>query len=323
MSYGLDSQLAICFQNSYGTSLTNSRFGIPYISEGFAVAKELLISENMTGRFDEGAHYEGMNSNEGSIECEADPMALGAMFKAFFGAPTTAASGTALKNHVFKPTTADFDIYAAKVPCTIYKNLGDGGSAHLYYDMVASKLGLSIANGELLKSTIEFIGGKYSQVGSMAVVNPTNRGFTWDACSVSIGTSAQLTLRDLNIEIEEGIEAKHVVGTAKTPARIKRSGARTVSVGGTMIFDTQAEYQQFLSQTEREMIVYLQGGTTEIQSGYYNSLKLQIPAFRFTEFKPVAGGPEEIEVGFSGKAVYHTNSAATMYVTLVNTQASY
>ena len=322
MSYGLDTTLAISFQNSYGTSLTSSRFWIPFISEGFAVTKEMLVEGNMTGRFDEGQHYEGVNANDGSIEAEANPQALGALFKAFFGAPTTSASGTALKNHLYKPTTSDFDKYAAKIPCTITKYLGDGGSAHLYYDMVASKLALSIANGELLKCNVEFVGGKYSQVAAAAASLPSNKGWTWDVTSVSIGTSAQTGLRDLNINIEEGIEGKHFLGNAKTPGRIKRNGARTTTVGGTIVFDNQDEYQQFLSQTERELVVTLKG-ITVIQSGYYDTLEIKIPQLRYTEFKPVAGGAEEIEVGFSAKAIYSTASATAIQVTLTNTQAAY
>jgi len=323
MSYGLDSQLSITFQNSWGTALTNSRYGIPFTGEGFAVAKETIMAENMTGRYDEGQMYEGINTNEGSIDCEVNPIALGAMLKAMFGSPTTASSGTGMKNHVFKPPTTDFDIYAAKVPCTIYKNLADGGSAHLYYDMVANKFSLSISNGELLKANVEFIGGKYSQIGSMSVANPSNLGFTWDVASVTFGGSAQLGIRDLNIAIEEGLEVKHFVAAGvKTPGRIKRSGSRSVTIGGTIVFDNQNEYQQFLSQSERELVLFLQGPTL-IQSGYYDMLKIQIPGMRYSEFKPVAGGPEEVEVGFSAKGVYNVNSATAIQITLTNTQPSY
>ena len=321
MSYGLDTRLGICFQNSYGTSLTNSIYWLPFISESIAATKELIISENMTGRYDEGQAYEGINEVGGTIEMESNPIAIGVLFKAFFGAATVVQS-TGIYAHTFKPSTSDFDIFSAKRPITIIKNTADLGSAHLYYDVVPSKFSMSIANGEMLKCSMDVIGGKYSQVGSMTSSLPSGKAWTWDVSSVTIGTSAQTGLRDLTINIEEGIETKHVVGTAKTPTRIKRTAARVTDISGTIIFDNQNEYQQFVSQAERELIVNLTG-TTQIQSGYYETLKIQCPAMRYTEFSPNAAGPQELEVSFKAKAVYSTTSATAIQVTLTNTQTVY
>jgi hypothetical protein len=321
MSYGLDARVGICFQNSFGTALTNSIHWLPFISEGLETTKEPLISANMTGRFDEGQLYEGVNEIAGTIETEANPIALGAVMKAFFGAPTTVQS-TGIYAHTFKPATSDFDLYSAKRPVTIVKNLADGGSAHQYYDMGASKFSLAIANGELLKCSVDFQGGKYAQIAAPAATLPSGLGWTWDVTSVTIATSAQTTLRELSIDIEEGTENKHVLGTAKTPGRWKRTGPRVTNVSGTIVFDNQNEYQQFLSQSERELIVNLKG-TAQIQSGYYETLKIQLPSFRYMEFAPAAGGPEEIEVGFSGKGIYSTTSATAIQITLVNTQPTY
>jgi len=321
MSYGLDTRLGICFQNSYGTALTNSIHWLPFMSEGLAATKETIISENMTGRYDEGQMYEGVNEISGSVEMEANPISLGAIMKAFFG-QATAVTSSGITAHTYKPATTDFDIFSAKRPVTFVKNTADAGSAHLYYDTAVSKFSLSIANGELLSCAVDILGGKYSQIGSMASSLPAGQGWTWDVASVSIGTSAQTGLRDLTIEIEEGLETKHIVGLVKTPGRIKRSGARTTAINGTMIFDTQAEYQKFLSQAERELIVNLKG-TTEIQSGYYETLTIKCPLMRYMEFAPAAGGPEEIEVGFSAKGIYSTTSATAIQITLVNTQPIY
>jgi hypothetical protein len=320
-TYGMKANVGISFQNSYGTALASSIYWIPYLSEGFAVSKEPVISENMSGVFDEGVHYEGLNANDGTIEAEANPIALGAMFKAMFGAPSTVTSG-AYYTHTFKPRTGDFDDFSAQIPVTVTKALGDTGSAHQFYDMNASKLSLSVANGELLKASIEFMGGKYSQVTAPAASYPTGKGWMWDVASVSIAGAANADISELNLELDEALENKYTLNNTKTPSRTKRSGRRTLSVGGTLIFDNQTEYQQFLSQTERNLTVNMRG-TVAVQSGYYDSLTLIVPLFRYVEFKPVAGGAEKIEVGFSGKGVYSTTSATALHVTLSNTQAAY
>jgi hypothetical protein len=243
------------------------------------------------------------------------------MLKAQMGSPTSVQSA-AIYTHTFKPRTADFDAYAAGTPLTITKVLGDGGSAHLYYDMVASKFSLSIANGELLKCSQEFMGGKYKQVANVSASYPTGKAWTWDVASVSVAAAANADVSELTLELDEALENKWTLNAAKTPSRTKRSGRRTLSINGTIIFDTQSEYQQFLSQSERNVTVHLKG-PTEIQSGYYDTLTVIVPLFRYVEFKPVAGGPEKIEVGFSGKGVYSTTSATALQITLVNTQAAY
>ncbi len=321
MSYGMKTNIGISFQNSYGTALASSIYWIPFLTEGFAVGKEPLVSENMTGVFDEGAHYEGLNANEGPLEMEANPIAMGVILKAVMGSPTTVTSG-AYYTHTFKPRTADFDVYAAGIPLTVTKDLGDAGSAHRYYDMVASKLSLSVANGELLKTSIELMGGKYTQVAAPAASYPAGKGWTWDVASVSLSGTANADISELNLELDESLENKYTLNATKTPSRTKRSGRRTLSVGGTLIFDSQTEYQQFLSQSERNLTVTMKGSVA-VQSGYYDELTMIVPLLRYVEFKPVAGGAGKLEVGFSGKGVYSTTSATALHITLANTQAAY
>ena len=321
MSYGMKTKVGISFQNSYGTALTNSIYWIPYISEGFATTKEQIIQENMTGVYDEGINYEGLNANEGSLEVEAHPIQIGVLLRAVMGSPTTVTSG-AYYTHTFKPRTTDFDDFAASHPLTIVKDLGDTGSAHQFYDMVAGKLSLSVANGELLKSSVEFMGGKYSQVAAPAASYPSGKSWTWDVASVALGGSANADITDLSIELDEALENKYTLNNAKTPSRTKRSGRRTLAVGGTMVFDNQTEYQKFLAQSEQTLSVNFKG-TTVVQSGYYETMNIIVPLLRYVEFKPVAGGPEKLTVGFSGKGVYSTTSATALQITITNTQAAY
>jgi hypothetical protein len=321
MSYGMKTNVGISFQNSYGTALATSIYWIPFLSEGFAVGKEQIVSEGMTGVFDEGINYEGTNANEGTLEVEAHPIAIGALFKAMFGAPATVTSG-AYYTHTFKPRTADFDDFSAQIPVTVTKHLGDSGSAHRFYDENASKMSLSVANGELLKASFDFMGGKYSQIVAPSASYPTGKGWTWDVASVSLAGTANADVTELNLELDEALENKYTLNATKTPSRTKRSGRRTLSVGGTMIFDNQTEYQQFLSQSERNLTVHLKG-LANVQSGYDEGLTLIVPLLRYTEFKPVAGGGEKLEVGFSGKGVYSTTSATALHVILANTQAAY
>ena len=320
MSYGQKSQLGISFQDSYGTALQDSIFWIPKLTEGVNIDKPPLIEQNLRGIFDEGAHHEGMNTIGGPLEVEAAPIPLGVMLKCVFGDPVTVTSD-ALFTHTFKPRTVDFDKFAANVPVTIEKYV-DAGSADLFYDMNGTSIILNIAHSEFMKATVEFVGGSHSQQAATAVSYPATKLWTWDATSVSIGAVAKPEIMDMTITVNENLEAMGTLDGTKTPSRIKRTGFRTNEIGGTLKFDDAIEYQHFLDQDERELIMHFEG-TTEVQSGYNESLTIKLPLGRWVEFPPAAGGPGEVEVSFGGKGVYSTTSATAIEVELRNSQSAY
>lgn len=322
MSYGTKAYLGINFQNSYGTLLNNSIYWLPFLSEGLTVKKEQLMSEGMRGIFDEGASYDGANSIEGDIEVEAHPVQLGVLLKSIFGQPSTVTS-TGVFTHTFKPRVNDFDNFAANIPLNIVKNLGDVGSAHQYYDMVASKVSFSVANGEFLKATLGVMGGKYTQIAAPAAVLPTGDTlYTWNVSSVSLSGAANGDMKEVTFEVDESLENIHTLNGSKFPSRTKRSGFRTVSISGTLVFDDQTEYQKFIAQSEQSLVLTMTTGT-QIQSGYFESLTVKAPLMRYTEFPINAGGPGKIEVGFTSKGNYSTTSATALEMVLVNTKAAY
>ncbi|MEE8394794.1 MAG: phage tail tube protein [bacterium] len=321
MSYGEKSRVAISFQDSFGTSNVNSLHHLALLSESVGLSIESLVERNMRGVHDEGAHYEGPHSVAGDLEAEAHPISLGAMLKAVLGEPTTITSD-GLYGHTFEPRTSDWDGKAANVPATILKYLDDGGSAQVFYDLVGSTLELSMAHGEFLKAKVGFVGGRQSQVAAVAASYPTGKLWTWDVVSASVATSAWPELTQLTVKLDESLEAQGTLDASKTPSRVKRTGFRVVTVDGSMKFDNQNEFQQFLAQSERELIVHAKG-SVEVQSGYYDELTVKVPLMRYVEFNPAAGGPGQIEVGFSAKGVYSTTSATALNITLQNTQAGY
>lgn len=320
MSYGQNSKIGISFQNSYGTPLQNSVFWIPKLSESINIDKPPLIEQNLRGVFDEGAHHEGLNTISGSLEAEAAPIPLGVMLKCVMGDPATVTSDS-LYTHTFKPRTSDWDSLCANVPVTIEKYV-DAGSADLFYDMTGSMLELSIANGEFVKAKVDFVGGQYTQQGDTAESYPSTTLWSWDATSVSIGGSGKPEIMDMTLTLNENLEAQGTLDATKTPSRIKRTGFRTMEIGGTVKFDNTDEYDAFLKQSERELIVHFEG-TTQVQSGYNEALTVTVPLMRHVDFKPAAGGPGELEVSFSSKGVYSVTSATAMQIELRNSQSGY
>ncbi len=322
-TYGQNVEVGISFQDSYGTSNVDSMYWLPILSEDVGINKPPLVSQELRGIFDEGATYEGPNTCDGNVEMEADPIAIGVMLKAALDQSSSVAADDAY-THTFIPAVADFDEKCAGIPLTLYKFMDDGGSASLFYDLAGSELEIGITQGEFMTARLALVGGNFSQIADISPSFPEGKKWTWDTVSYSIGGTGLDTVTELTVTLTNNMEAQHTVASDrnKFPTRVKRTGFRMVSISGTMKFENQDEYQQFISQSERELDITLTGNV-EVASGYYDTLRIQAPLSRYSEFKPSAGGPGPLEVSFTSRGVYSTSSATALRVTLTNTQAAY
>src|SRR5690554_6690003 len=139
MPYGQDAVVGIAMQNSFGTAANvGSLHHIPLLSEDVGLVQQELLSQNLTGRFDEGDSYSGTRRFDGTIECEAQPKALGALLTATINDPTTTTSGS-VGTFVFKPRTSDWDAFSPNRPVTYFKDLKEAGSAQLFYDLCGTR----------------------------------------------------------------------------------------------------------------------------------------------------------------------------------------
>jgi len=323
--YGDLAKIGIAFQNSFGTPITtaNSFHPVPFLSESVSVEKPPIVIGNMRGTFDEGPIKEGLTNVAGDIDCEAHPITLGALLKAVLGGPTsTKVSSASVYNHVYLPSSLDWGSFAAFPPFTLNKDFGDSSSSDQFSDLQGTKLQLSIANGELLKAKLSILGGKHAQVAAVSLTQPdTSRAWTWDVASVSIGGSANADAVALTVTIDNALANKYTLNGTKTPAKTKRGGRRTVAVEGTMLFESKAEYQNFLNYTAQNFKLTLAGGI--ISSGYTDTLAIELPQFTYDEFKPVAGGTGQIEVPVKGRGTFDIGSGHAAKVTLTNTKAAY
>ena len=266
MPYGQNADFGIAFQNSFDdVASVNSINFLPILSEGVKKSIPALISESMRGIFEEGDNYEGPHMNEGDIEIEASSIPMGVMLSCMFEETANVNSGS-LYTRTFKPRSVDWDSKSAGRPFTIYKYM-ETGSAMLYSNMNGANLEFSVSNGELLKCKMSVVGGGFSQIANTTPSYPDDKIFTWDTVSVSFGGTANADIENLTVTIDEAIEARHTLNNAKTPSHTKHTGFRTVSIDGTIKFNDQTEFQAFLDQDERRLLMHFKG-VTEVQSGY-------------------------------------------------------
>lgn len=328
MPYGQDARIGIAFQNSWGDPVTDidSFYAMPFLSESISPDVPELLSENMEGRFDEGEAYAGPRNVGGTISNESQPVTVGVMLKAIMGDPTTSvdsvAAGT-IYSHVFQPRTSDYSDNAVGDPMTVYKNLADGGQVPMYNNAVATRLELAIANGEFLTAALNLTGGKVgSKVASQNLAEATGKKWTWDLSSLELGGAANLDFADITVIIDEQASARWTLQNTRDPDRVKRDARRQIRINGTIKFVDQTEYDLFLASTTQQLIATLTG-TTEIRSGYYDVLKIDVPAFKYLAYPVEFTDPAELMISFEGKGDYHTGSATSIEVTLTNTQAAF
>lgn len=323
MPYGQDAKLAIAFQNSRGTAASaSSLYLIPFLSESITPQYPELLSNNMEGRFDEGEAYSGPRQVGGTIVTEAQPITAGVFLKAIFGDPTSVQSDSHY-THTFKPRTSDFSPDEINNPMTAHKNLADGGQVPVYRDLVATRAEFQMNNGEFLQISMDIAGGVVgTKTTSIDLGSAVGKKWTWDVTSVELGGSANTDLDSLTISVDEQASPRWTLKTSRDPDRVKRDARRQIRISGAIKFEDQTEYDLFLAGTTQQLIVTATG-PVEIQSGYYDVFKVDIPAFKYLTYPIEFADPSELIVGFEGKADYHTGSGTSIAFTLVNTQASF
>ena len=319
MAYGQSGHLAVSFQNSFGTSTTNSAHFIPIISESLTEGIGQMVEKNMYGRLSEAPTHEGLHSIAGDIRTEAHPIGCGVLFKSALGRVTTTPQGAAFR-HEFLPLTEDWDQFAAVPPTTI-KVHRDVGSSFLYYDMLASALNLEMAHGQFFSASINMVGGRFSQQAAALPAYPLGRPWSWDVSSASYDGAAVTDLRQLSLTFDNQLAAHHTLSSGKYPQRIKRSAAQTVGVEGTLLFQDQVLFNEFRNQTEKRLVLHFAGET--VATSYQNALTIDIPRLRFSEFSPQLAGPGQLEVSFSAKGIFDPTSGYALRVTLTNTHPGY
>lgn len=324
MGYGTNAVVGISFQSSYGTaSGVSSLMYIPFVSETVGLDIPELVPESKTGRFDASDSEGGPRTVTGDLSFEPSPIELGLLLKSVLGEADSVTNSGGIYKHVFTPRTSDWDDSAANQPLSIYKDLATASDALYHRDLVGSALELSIANGELMKGSVSFVGGTEGTTTTQTASYHGGRFFTWDTTSVSLGGAGNADVEQLTFTLDEHLEPVHTLNNSKYPSSIKRGGEkRTVSISGTIKFPNNTEYNAFTAQSDRGFIFNFRG-PTEIQSGYYDELTLKCGRMLYTEFKPSAEGDGEVSVSFSGKLQYSQSSGTSVFVTLQNTMDAY
>src|SRR3990167_9582985 len=330
MSYGAQAKVGFARQTNPGsyviaTASPNSYHAMCFVSHDIGLEKDELISQNLIGRFEQGATYAGISRINGTIEFEATPRnILTSLGLAVNHVAATVNSGD-IRSWTFLPNTADFDSSYVKAPWTMYSQFADAQSADLFFDMQFGQLDFVISQGQFTRGRIQCVGGNRvsTGVGSANIVpdaSDAGRLFPWNVASISYGGSALQTMSDVTVSLNENIEGLYTINGTLTPFKYTRSGFREVTVNGTFYMTDRSMLNNFTGDTQSRLLITLVSTIAAIQSGYYNTLTIDVPQLKITAFKPSVSGPGEVSVPFTGRGVIDSSSNYALQFTLINSR---
>lgn len=320
--FGLARQAAVGSGN--GVTAPTSYHPFPFTSEDIGLERDEVRSQNITGRFEEGSPYPGPSNIAGTIEFELTPRNLGvALAAAINHVPVTVTSG-AVRTHLFQPTTVDYDSFLVKSPWSVYKQWTDANSAESYFDVQFGQLDLIWSAGALTRGRLVAAGGSRvaTGIGSANIVAPAaDIGvlYPWNVASVSLGGNAFGAASEISLSINDNVAPIYGLNGTLAPFKFTREGFRETTINFTFYMTNRDQLNDFMSDTARRLLIFQANTRAAVQSGYFNSLLVDIPQLRITAFKPGTSGPGEISVSGTARADIDPTSGYAIQFTLTNT----
>ena len=315
--YGQLGSFQLAAQASLGTFNVSSLRAIPIVSENVKLSIDQLQEKGLYGRFAEAPRYNGKRSVAGKTDFEPFPSGLGAMLYAACGQVNTVSSG-GMQCHKFRPlNTADWDPSAALPPISALIHR-DVGSAMLYFDLQANMLTLDCANGELLKGSIDWVGGQYADNANVTASAPNETAWTWNQSSVSYDGAGLGNVRRFGIKLDNKIAAEFLIGNSVYPSMYKRTGAVEVSGDITLLFSSNSLMADFLNQPGKQLAIHFLSSVSSPAA-----LRIDIPNLRIKDYGPAISGPGLLELPLSWVADFAASSGYQLEFTLVNTTPAY
>jgi hypothetical protein len=323
--YGTEVELAICFQNSYGTiaDITNSAQSVAFVSESINGDQPLMMSEGIRGRVDRGDAYAGAKQVAGDIEVEV--VADTAVYLiASVLANTSTSNSDSMYDRNFKPRTADNQALSPNRPITLVKKWGTGSNDRVnYYNLNATGFELSCEAGDFLKLKLPLVGGRNDNGNTNHTASyPTGAPFKWDDAEISIDGNNLDNVKSFSLTLDEAIEPKYTLesGEDQWPSRIVRNGFRTGTLNMTLSFDNSSEYiafrgDNFTDKPGSQQVIFNFLSDTEVQSGYNYQFYVDLPSVVIESFEAPVGGVGEVEATLTGRIKYNSGSGTALEIT--------
>jgi hypothetical protein len=315
----------------YAPSATfpDSMYFLPFISESLTETKEELISNNITGIWDEGDSIEGVKEATGDIVIEPTPIHLNRFIALLGAVQTEVQSNDIYTRSYILNQGGSYNSHASNFSLNVYRDdLNSGFDAYRSHEMLycaLNSINFEFNHGALPLVTMNVMPWYSTQVESVytASYDSDDKEYSWASNSASISGTGTSGLRSLSITVTNNYENIRTIGTDILTGQSGevqfqyRNAARTVDVSGTIVTYDYDVHSSFVNYETIPIKYYIPG--TEIASGYTGSLLIDMPSVQITEFSQNISGPGIIETSFTGKAKYNAGSGTAIEFTIQNT----
>ncbi len=195
-----------------------------------------------------------------------------------------------------------------------------GAKYFVFGGCMLNKLVIDVKAKEFVTFDTDWTALKYDDSGGTQSPNySTLKPFVFSQAGVSVAGSPNLNYDNLQITIDNMVEADHALDASIYPAKIYSKGMR-ITLTMEMFLEDTTEWAKFLAGTATSLTITLTSGQT-ISSGNPYKLVLTVPVVNYTA-APLPIAPGVLKVNFSAVAVYDPNTSLTASAALTNTVAA-
>jgi hypothetical protein len=340
MSTGMLGFVGIGVESSGGASATGVYSApihgyVPFISETLTNNRNDIESQVIQSQFDTVRMYTGLQTIQGAITAEVNPIAAGYLLRPVFDQCTMVqstalvsglvASHSGVRAHVFTAGQTQFHAGSCSDLPTVTVEVFRGpttqtGTSFVYYNCAGNTMELQIQAGQLAQMTVDLLGREYGRKAESTATFPAAEAFLWSQASVSIGGTARPIFESVTVRLNNALDAVPLLDGRLRPNLIKRNGFRTVEMNGTMSFQTDSDYDLFIAGSETAVRITFTGPAISTAPANNAVFDISIPAFRYTAHPINIGGPGRISVPFQGRGMWHSGSGTALNIVLVNTK---
>lgn len=329
MASGLIGFLGVGVESSGGASSAAIVDFIPFLRESLTVTKDDLPDPSIWNAWDERKMYDGQQRVQGQVEALLHPLTAGYLLRTAFDQTTadihTAASSGSVWEHRFTTLQTQFQCGSgSEVPTATFEVFRGPcigtGSSFAYYNCGGNVAEIRAQAGQLVTIMLDVVGRDYSRLPRSTPAFAPAAAFLWSAASLSIAGVGQTVFEAVTVRLENNLEPVPKLDGRLRPDTIERNDFRRVFVEGTLGFQNDTDYDAFLNGTERRLVLDCQGDA--LPGSTFARVRVDVPRFRYSTFAPNIGGPQRIQVPFTGRGMIDPTSGYALQVTLVNTRQS-
>lgn len=306
---GARASLAGVFETTYGTAPASGFVLLPFASSALSMEQPLLESELLGFGRDPLPPTLDVNTVDGDIVVPIDAENFGTWLKAAFGDPVTSGSGP--YTHVFSSGVWDLPSLALET------GKPDASAFDMHAGLRLNTMAFTMQRTGQLQATVGLVGQSETTAATSQAGTPTQRTLTrfgQRQGSITLDDAPIANIETIGFNYSNNLD---VIPTIRSDGNIEDADASLASLGLEMVarFDGPALLNLAKAGTPVDIDLTFSNGT--------QSLAIAIPRVYLPVPRREIGGPNGVQVTYSGFGAQASGGGAMVTATLINTTASY